>query len=77
MKEKYSKVSAQFIVNVTSDEKKKRATSLSWEHTPEKRSKTPGVYCIRTNQVQLNNKEIWATYRMLNDIEDKKGSTST
>ncbi len=70
LKEKYSKVGSQFIIEITSDEKKEKVTALTWTHHPEKRSKAPGVYCIRTNQTQLDNKEIWNTYRMLNDIED-------
>jgi len=35
----------------------------------EKQSKEPGIYCIRTNQINLDNVEIWRTYRVLNDIE--------
>ncbi len=70
LKEKYSKVGSQFKINIISDEKKERVTQLTWTHHPDKQSKTPGIYCIRTNQTQLNNKEIWDTYRMLNDIED-------
>ena len=70
IKEKYSKVASQFNINVTGDEKKEKVESITWTHHPEKLSKAPGIYCIRTNQTQLNNEEIWNTYRMLNDIED-------
>ena len=70
IKEKYSKVASQFNINVTGDEKKEKVESITWTHHPEKISKAPGIYCIRTNQTQLNNEEIWNTYRMLNDIED-------
>ena len=70
LKEKYSKVASQFKINIISDEKKECVTQLTWTHHPDKQSKLPGIYCIRTNQTQLNNKEIWDTYRMLNDIED-------
>lgn len=70
LKEKYSKVGCQFKINITGDEKKEFVTHLTWNIHPEKQSKLPGIYCIRTNQTQLNNQEIWNTYRMLNDIED-------
>lgn len=70
LKEKYSKVGCQFKIDITSDKKKELVTQLTWTVHPEKQSKAPGVYCIRTNQTQLNNQEIWNTYRMLNDIED-------
>lgn len=70
LKAKYSKVACQFKIKITSDKKKELATQLTWTIHPEKQSKPPGIYCIRTNQTELNNKEIWDTYRMLNDIED-------
>ena len=70
LKEKYSMVSKQFEIKVTNDKNKEKVTQLTWTHHPEKRSKLPGIYCIRTNQTQLNNKEIWKIYRMLNDIEN-------
>jgi transposase len=70
IKEKYNKISGQFNIDVSGDEKKEKVTKLVWAYQPEKQSKAPGIYCIRTNQTQLNNKEIWDTYRMLNDIEE-------
>ncbi len=70
IKEKYSKISGQFSIDVSGDEKKEKVTGLIWARQLEKQSKAPGIYCIRTNQTQLNNKEIWDTYRMLNDIEE-------
>jgi transposase len=69
LKEKYSKVALQFDIKVIADDKKEKAAQLTWEHQPDKQSKEPGIYCIRTNQTALNNKEIWDTYRMLNDVE--------
>tara|TARA_B110000211_G_C14055845_1_gene543292 strand:- start:98 stop:1894 length:1797 start_codon:yes stop_codon:yes gene_type:complete len=69
LKEKYSKVALQFDIKVIADDKKEKVTQLTWEHQPDKQSKEPGIYCIRTNQTELNNKEIWDTYRMLNDVE--------
>ena len=70
LKEKHSKVGCQFKINITGDERKELVTQLTWTIHPEKQSKAPGIYCVRTNQTQLNNQEIWDTYRMLNDIED-------
>mgnify|MGYP006143764047 FL=1 len=69
LKEKYSKVALQFDIKIIADDKKDKVTKLTWEHQPDKQSKEPGIYCIRTNQTKLNNKEIWDTYRMLNDVE--------
>jgi len=69
LKEKYSKVALQFNITVIADDKKEKVTQLTWEHQPDKQSKEPGIYCIRTNQTEFDNKEIWDTYRMLNDVE--------
>ena len=63
IKEKYSKVAGQFNITVTGDEKKEKATTITWTHDPENVSKAAGIYCIRTNQTKLNNKEIWPTFR--------------
>ena len=52
IKEKYNKVASQFNINVTGDEKKEKVESITWTHHPEKLSKAPGIYCIRTNQTQ-------------------------
>ena len=70
IKEKYSMVARQFDIKITADDTKAKVTAISWENTPEKQHKSPGIYCIRTNQIELNNQQIWNTYRMLNDIEE-------
>ena len=70
IKEKYSKVASRFDIKITADDKKEKAIAIAWEDIAEKQSKTPGIYCIRTNQTELNNQQIWNTYRMLNDIEE-------
>jgi len=69
LKEKYSNVALQFDIKIIADDKKEKVTQLTWEHQPDKQSKEPGIYCIRTNQTEFDNKEIWNTYRMLNDVE--------
>ena len=70
IKEKYGMVARQFDIKITADDTKEKVTAISWENTPEKQHKSPGIYCIRTNQIELNNRQIWDTYRMLNDIEE-------
>lgn len=69
LKEKYSKVSGLYEIKIESDDEKQYVTKINWEYQPSRKSKKSGIYCIRTNQTQLNNTEIWDTYRMLNDIE--------
>ena len=31
--------------------------------------KAAGIYCIRTNQTQVDNKAVWNRYRILYDVE--------
>jgi len=69
LKEKYSKVSYQFNIDVQQDKQKNIATKITWTHDLNKQNKQPGIYCIRTNQTGLSNQEIWDTYRMLNSVE--------
>ena len=69
LKEKYSKVARFYEIDITADEKRENITSIKWAYVAEKQSKEPGIYCIRTNQTELDNIQIWQTYRMLNDIE--------
>ena len=69
LKEKYSKVSRLYDIKLTADEDKKNIIKIEWEYCQERQSKKTGIYCIRTNQTQLDNTRIWQTYRMLNDIE--------
>jgi len=70
IKEKYSMVARQFNINIIADDTKGKVTAISWENTTEKQHKKPVIYCIRTNQIELNNQQIWNTYRMLNNIEE-------
>lgn len=69
LKERYSKVSGLYKVEVTADNEQALATKITWQHTPEKQTKPLGVYCLRTNQTDLSHTEIWKVYRMLNDLE--------
>lgn len=69
LKEQYSTIARQFDIEVTADDNKEKALEIKWIHKPENKIKAPGIYCLRTNQTELSNKEIWDTYRMLNDIE--------
>jgi transposase len=45
--------------------------ALTWEKKPVEGSMVthPGVYIIRTNDLSLNEKQLWKTYIMLSDVE--------
>jgi len=69
LKEKHSKVAHHYTVEAIADETKAFASEITWEHQPKESGKSAGIYCIRTNQTQMDNKTVWKTYRMLNDVE--------
>ncbi len=69
LKEKYKKVAHQYTVKVIADDNKELASEITWEHHTKESGKSAGIYCIRTNQTQMDNHAVWKTYRMLNDVE--------
>jgi len=60
-------VQAGLVSNKETDEMELYCHSVDKE---KKEKKASGVYCLRTNQKDLNEKEIWDIYAMLTDIED-------
>ncbi len=71
LRQKYSRVSAQYTISVIKDEKSDNAVQMSWKR--EARQKTtdtyPGVYCLRTSQTNWDEATLWKTYTMLTDLE--------
>ncbi len=68
LKEKYKLVSRGYKVTVEKDRETDKAKSITWSR--KKTEKTSGIYCLRTNRKDLNEKQIWDIYTMLTDIED-------
>lgn len=68
LKEKFKRISHLYSITIKKDDYSEKATKITWVRKKEK--KASGVYCLRTCQKDLNEKEIWDTYTMLTDIED-------
>ncbi|KKL74446.1 hypothetical protein LCGC14_2064800, partial [marine sediment metagenome] len=68
LKEKYKLVSRGYRVTVEKDSETDKAKSITWSR--KKTEKTSGIYCLRTNRKDLDEKQIWDIYTMLTDIED-------
>jgi transposase len=68
LKEKYKLVSHRYQVKVEKDSETDRAKNIKWKLT--KVEKTSGIYCLRTNQKELTEQQIWDIYTMLTDAED-------
>ena len=71
LKERYKQVSRHYKIEVVPDESGKKAKELRWKQTPIENSRltSPGVYCIRTNELHWDAEKLWRTYTMLTDVE--------
>lgn len=71
LKQRYSRVSGQYQIDVVKDEQTGDATQLTWQRRIDQdtRKDLPGVYCLRTSHKDLDEKTLWHTYTMLTDLE--------
>ncbi len=71
IKQKFSKAAKQYDIKVTQNEKTGNATNIIWEkkNIPETKDSLPGVYCLRTSHIDMNESDLWHTYTMLTDLE--------
>lgn len=67
LKEKNKRISGRYEVTVEKDDKI-TATSITWSKKEEE-SSSNGVYCLRTNNLDWSEREIWKTYMTLTEIE--------
>lgn len=68
LKERYRSVAHGYKITVVKDPDTDKAKDIKWSRN--KREKTSGVYCLRTDQKALEVQQIWDIYTMLTDIED-------
>ncbi len=71
LRQKYSRVSRQYIISVKKDKKSGNATQVTWQRQPasDTTDTYPGVYCLRTSQSGWDESTLWSTYTMLTDLE--------
>jgi len=60
-----------YTITLTPDETGTKAIALSWEKRPVNATMMthPGVYCLRTNELNWDEATLWKTYTMLTDLE--------
>ena len=70
LKEKSKGASQHYRVDVVVDESGK-TTAITWEKNlvPGKMATHPGVYCLRSNELDWDAERMWRTYSMLTDLE--------
>jgi len=70
LKERYKKVGKLYDVTVKPDEKGKNAIEIIWQKNgKETAGNKPGIYCLRTNRKDLDEKTFWEIYTMLTELE--------
>lgn len=71
LKEKCSRVSAHYRLEMEVDKSKDVVTSLKWYYEPIENTKqsNPGVYKLRTTLTDWDDETLWRTYTMLTDLE--------
>lgn len=68
LKEKHRKVAKDHEVFLECDKANETVLSIKW-HKKDEAQTTKGVYCLRSNRTDMDEKTLWKTYTMLTDIE--------
>jgi transposase len=68
LKEKYRRVSKRYEIEVEKDEGSNQARSMSFRM--KETDETVGYYVLRTNRIELGEKEVFDIFNMLLDVED-------
>lgn len=71
LKQKYSRAAQHYTITVTPDPESERTKSIQWKRQPKQNTQAthPGVYCLRTNEIQWDEASLWKTYTLLTDLE--------
>ncbi len=64
-------VGRHYEITVEANAEGTQVTSLTWKQTPVEGSmlSDPGVYCLRSSEVDWSEEKLWRTYIMLTDLE--------
>jgi len=71
LKEKNKGIGQHYQINLSLDESSTTVTGVTWKQKPidGTRLTHPGIYCLRTNELQWDEATLWKTYTMLTDLE--------
>jgi len=71
LKQQYSKAAKHYNIKTYKDEKSGNAVKITWKRqvAPDTKDSLPGVYCLRTSHMELDEATLWHTYTMLTDLE--------
>jgi len=78
-KQRYSRAAQHYQVDLKKDGTGTRVLAITWTQRvkPGSAAAHPGVYCLRTTLVALDNATLWRTYTMLTNLESVFRSLKT
>lgn len=68
LKERFKRVARRYEINVDKEDNTDRTAAITWERKEE--SSQSGFYCLRSNQLDFKEQELFDIFTMLTDIED-------
>jgi transposase len=71
LKEKQHGIGQHYQIDLQTDDSGEKTLSITWQKhsVPGSYVDLPGVYCLRSNQCQWTEEQLWRTYMMLTDLE--------
>ena len=78
-KQRYARAAQHYQIDVVPDESGENAAAITWKKQVKQGSAAmyPGVYCLRTTLIDLDNATLWRTYTMLTNLESVFRSLKT
>ena len=78
-KQRYARAAQHYVVELTKDASGTLVQAITWTKRikPGTAAMHPGVYCLRTTLVDLDNATLWRTYTMLTNLESVFRSLKT
>lgn len=78
-KQRYARAAQHYHVQVVADESGENVAAITWDKQvkPGSAAMHPGVYCLRTTLVDLDDTTLWRTYTMLTNLESVFRSLKT
>ena len=78
-RQRYARAAQHYEVGITKDTSGELVQAITWTKTikPGSAAMHPGVYCLRTTLLELDNATLWRTYTMLTNLESVFRSLKT
>ena len=78
-RERYARAAQHYDIEIIQDAAKENVIAINWTKTLKSGTSAslPGVYCLRTTNMDMNEQELWTIYSMLTNLESVFRSLKT